>query len=328
LTGSVVVDVNASANSLSIDDPATAVVVSARVLSISGALMNNGGIQVPPSNWLYVNGGVTDNGTIELTSGTAMNSGPIMRFTGTQQTLSGSGTIVLNSPPDGFYTKYNVAQLSLYATVTQTAGHTISGAGAIVPFAQLINQGLINANVPGETLSVQNASGPTPVVNSGTLEATNGGTLTIWSINNSGGTILASAGTIGFLGGTISSGTLATTGSSLVSILAPSNYYATLSGVTLASNSLALVAAGDELYISNGIRNNGTIVVSSGSYNQSPNGIVSFSDAGAEELSGNGSIALGEIPVITTPRRLMSADRSHKMRGIPLAALEVSAAVP
>ena len=55
--------------------------------------------------------------------------------------------------------------------LTQAAGHTISGCGQIN--AALTNQGLVNANVNGQTLSL-----PTnPMTNAATMEATNGGVL-------------------------------------------------------------------------------------------------------------------------------------------------------
>ena len=66
--------------------------------------------------------------------------------------------------------------------LTQAAGHTISGYGTIN--AALINQGLVNANVNGQTLSLATNA----MTNAGTMEATNGGVLNVeTTVNNAGG---------------------------------------------------------------------------------------------------------------------------------------------
>ena len=106
-------------------------------------------------------------------------------------------------------------------TLTQAAGHAISGEGTIN--AVLINQGLVEANL-------------------GTLSLTS-------TITNAGGTILASGGNVQIVSGAmIGGGTLASTGTSNLSLSSGS---ATLSGITLSGGSLNILA-GATLTISGG----------------------------------------------------------------------------
>ena len=147
-------------------------------------------------------------------------------FNGTQ-TLTGTGSVVL-APyyPGSTY----AAGLQITGTLTQATGHTISGAGR--DFEDVfVNQGLINANVPGDTLGTNGAS--SQLTNAGIMEATNGGILLLSSpINNAGGTILASGGTVEMTasvkqlsGGTLTGGTwIAQAGSPLL-ITSGSGYY-------------------------------------------------------------------------------------------------------
>jgi hypothetical protein len=71
--------------------------------------------------------------------------------------------------------------------VTFGSGQTISGEGAIN--ADLINNGIINANYSGQSITLQTS----PMINNNLFEATGGGTLNIngIAVNNSDGTITA-----------------------------------------------------------------------------------------------------------------------------------------
>ena len=130
-----------------------------------------------------------------------------MTFSG-NQTLSGTGSAVLNNLDAQLNTSNG-------GTLTQAAGHTISGEGTIN--AVLINQGQVEANL---------------------------GTLSLAStIANAGGTILASGGNVQIVSGaTISGGTLASMGTSN---LALSSGSATLSGITLSGGSLNILGGAD-----------------------------------------------------------------------------------
>ncbi len=145
--------------------------------------------------------------------------------------------------------------------------------------------------------------------NTNVLEATNGGLLQLGgTVNNVGGTILASGGTVQVAGAAITGGTLASSGQSAIALQLLSSF-PVLSGVTLAPGSLAVVPAGTQIVkatISNGITNNGTILVSAGGTATGAlnGGVVSFNDAGMEALSGIGSIVLAPYLTSSKPATL------------------------
>ena len=122
---------------------------------------------VPAGNGPLVANGLTNNGTIYVQGKPGSQGGMLF---GTSQTLSGSGSVV---PRAARHRHLLGTILQTNDTLTQAAGHTISGAGKFFN-ATIVNQGLVNANVPGQTLD---GSQDTGVTNSGIMEATNGGTL-------------------------------------------------------------------------------------------------------------------------------------------------------
>ena len=226
---------------------------------------------VPAGNGPLVANGLTNNGTIYVQGKPGSQGG--MLFDGSQ-TLSGSGSIVLAL--QGTDTSWTLLQTN--DTLTQAAGHTISGAGKFFN-ATIVNQGLVNANVPGQTLD---GSQDTGVTNSGIMEATNGGTLLLnYPVVNTS-TVLASGGTVQ-VAGTLSGGTLTSTGVSALQLLNSG----TLSGVTLSPSSTAVVPAGNGPLVANGLTNNGTIYVQGKPGSQ---GGMLFD--GSQTLSGSGSIVL------------------------------------
>ena len=176
--------------------------------------------------------------------------------------------------------------------------------GGILNLSNSVNNtgGTILAN--GGTL---NLTGPAQN-NAGTMEATGGGTLFIGTnVNNTGGTILNSGGTVQFSGGvTITGGTISASGGSTIQI----NTYVIISGSTLASSGTSYiesnanpdlsgvtVAPGTTFNIPygasadpwNGLTNNGTIVVGTGSGTGTAQ--LTFRNA-SQTLSGTGSIVL------------------------------------
>jgi hypothetical protein len=144
-------------------------------------LTNDAGIQIPGGSAIYITGNLVDSGTILVNSNQAY-AGTVLSFDG--GTLSGSGVITLNDST-------SLAQLG--GSLTQAAGHTINGQGDIT--AALTNSGIVNANVNGQVMYLQNN-----ITNNGTIEATNGGTLSI-----SGYTIMQGGG--GEVGATAIAGT-------------------------------------------------------------------------------------------------------------------------
>lgn len=93
--------------------------------------------------------------------------------------LSGTGTIRLDR-----------AQITGFATptpvLTNGAGHTIEGAGSVgnSSFVALVNEGLIHANVAGSSLVVSSAGGV--LTNTGTIRASNGGGISVFTPDHVG----------------------------------------------------------------------------------------------------------------------------------------------
>jgi hypothetical protein len=105
--------------------------------------------------------------------------------------INNSVTLGNTSTTGTLYTGYSSSNNSSGLT----AGHTISGQGELYNYGSFTNDGTINANLSGETLTVETPTGGTTFTNAsdGTLEATNSGNL---SISSNGATALANAGTI------------------------------------------------------------------------------------------------------------------------------------
>jgi fibronectin-binding autotransporter adhesin len=226
----------------------------------------------PAGNSTTVTGGLTNNGTIIVNSNAGGNVASLT-FSGSQ-TLAGSGSVVLN-----YLSSYAQLNTSNSGVLTQAAGHTISGYGEIN--AALINQGTVNANVNGQTLFLLTNS----MANSGTMEATSGGLLNIeTAVNNAGATILASGGNVQITGSSIAGGTLTSAGSSSFAAFSG----AALNGVTISNSSVFDIPSGQAVTVSNGLTNNGTIIVNS----NAGGNVASLTFSGSQMLAGSGSVVL------------------------------------
>jgi hypothetical protein len=152
------------------------------------SLTNTGTFQVLDGGVLFVAGTITNNATIMLKStGNATD----LRLTG-DATLRGGGTLLMqtniNNRIDG-----NTCTEHL----TNALGHTIAGGGQIgANCIVLINQGMVDANIGSATLTIDPNEGLGPVINTGTIQASNGGILQLCSgtFTNTGGMIQALAG--------------------------------------------------------------------------------------------------------------------------------------
>jgi len=164
----------------------------------SNPALNNltlaGTFNVPSAASMTLEGTITNNGTIQA-RGELIVSGAV--------TLKGSGTTVVQGG-------------TLQSTVTDklTNRQLIHGYGTfdVVP---LINQGTIAADSSTKTLTL---AGET-ITNTATMEASGGGILTIQNnttVVNSGGTIEALPGSTVNLAGTVSGGTLTTSGTGTI----------------------------------------------------------------------------------------------------------------
>jgi hypothetical protein len=146
--------------------------------TLDGVTVNND-ISVPQFALLNVVNGLTLNATMTVTAGPTQSAS--VQFSGSQ-TFGGNGQLLLVGAKFAAVFSLNPS----YAPVTLTIGPGISvhGRGTTAsmfnPYGTLINQGVIASDDPGNNFICQLAS----VVNTGTLEATNGGTLSLQKVTN------------------------------------------------------------------------------------------------------------------------------------------------
>ncbi|HEX6505803.1 MAG TPA: hypothetical protein VF011_21380 [Terriglobales bacterium] len=265
--------------------------------------------------------GLASDLTIDSDDSLSFNNGTNLTISG--NSISNAGVISLNSLGNLTYLFIaNGANLTGAGTVTMsnnsqnaidgnsgallTNKSTIQGAGQIGPHFTLANQGIINANVSGAALLVNQQANAIDT-NTATMEATNGGILQLAtggssSINNAGGTIKA-VGTgsqvqLSGQGTTISGGTLTT--SSGGSIVVPAGTGVTLSGVTNAGTFSILnnstVNLGGTIAISGTIQLNSagslTTLFTPSSATLTGAGTVTMSNNSQNAVDGNGGATL------------------------------------
>jgi fibronectin-binding autotransporter adhesin len=187
----------------------------------SGTLIVNA-VGNPPN--VNVQGALNNTGTIEILA--AADNGDQVWFqvpNGETLTLTGSGKVVMGDGTDNSYNNLPVFG-TLFSAGSLVNESTIEGTGMIGFDLDITNEGTINANVPVGTNSlVLNVTGyPDGTVNSGTMEASNGGMLNISpadSFNNTGTLTAAANSTINvnnsflnLVSGTLTGGTYNVTG--------------------------------------------------------------------------------------------------------------------
>ena len=138
------------------------------------ALSNQSTVNINNSQRLSVSGAIANTGVVRVDAG---NSSTYLMPVGSA-TFSGSGTIEMGGSNAWIYDTANAQE-----HLTQSAGHTIRGVGNI-GFAnnlRITNAGLIHADTDGGTIDIRpNNDG---LKNTGTLRASNGGTLTVTTTN-------------------------------------------------------------------------------------------------------------------------------------------------
>lgn len=237
-------------------------------------------LELGNANRLNLSGTIANAGTIQLLA--VGNYTDLVTASG-GATLSGGGTITLS----------NSANNRIYGATSTTTlineNNTISGAGQLgVNILQLDNRSTISASYSGATLEIDpSGSG---VINTGTLQAINGGILRLDSgtFTNTGGMIHAATGSrVDLASAAIVGGSLSTAGTGVIRTVNAGN---TLGGVlTLTLDSqLALNNATNLTLLSSGTFTNlGTITL---------NGAANFTDlilsGGDLTLGGTGQIAL------------------------------------
>jgi hypothetical protein len=243
------------------------------------------------------------SGAITLSNGTTLTagSGTINKITGTlnlgttavatlaltgqlqltgNTTFSGPGAVVMTS------TSGNTGQIGTNGTAfTLTNNSTIAGSGligsdasAVFPNLSLTNNGTINANSNGATLGV--GGNGALIVNTGLLEATNGGILALSTsnpLNNNGGNITATgAGSIVQISNTtIQGGTLNTSSGGVMETAGTIGLDASTHGAITISNGSTLTAG------------TGTINEITGTLNLGTTASATLALEGQMQLTGN-----------------------------------------
>ena len=207
-------------------------------------LTNNAYLDVQANNSVLAVDGptLTNNGTIKLTRNTGMGDGR-MRVD-SDVTMAGTGELLCGAD---IYTESG-------STLTNGPAHLIhEGAGSIR--AALVNEGTVDADLAGYAISLRNE----PKTNNATMEASDGGTLDIYTTVNQGpaGQIVADGGAVRLIDGTVVGGTLNSTGGSTISTVSGTiNTIADLTNegyLDVINNGSVLVVAGTT------VTNNGTI---------------------------------------------------------------------
>ncbi|GMU84055.1 MAG: hypothetical protein AMXMBFR47_39250 [Planctomycetota bacterium] len=224
-------------------------------------------------------GGLTDNGAITLNPSGA-NAITNMRLVSPTATIGGNGAIHLNANAANLDTAH-LATLNGGYLLTNAAGHTIDGTGRIR--VQMLNNGLVEANISGATLEVHEHLKQ----NRSIMRARSGGILSFSavSVDNAGGQIIAdgASSVIGFNSMSLGGGRISTTNGGESSI---SN--STFDDVTLSGTHY--LNAATALYLNaGGITNNGVLTIN-------PTGVNAVThfrlNVPAATIDGNGEIAL------------------------------------
>jgi YVTN family beta-propeller protein/adhesin HecA-like repeat protein len=231
---------------------------------------------------IFLQGTINNTGNFQVNAGA--NSSFLTMTAGV--TLTGGGMVTLSSTAG-----QGTAALATAngAQVLTNVNNTLQGTGVIgYNGLQLANQGTVNANVLGGTLTMN----PGAFTNQGLIEATAGGILAL-----SGSTISNSAGTIKVSGATstvqfvnnarIEGGTVATANNGVLTI--PSGNSISLDGSTLGPLTLVGTYVGannTDTYLYGSIVNNGNIQLNAAANN------TFLIMATAVSLTGSGTVTL------------------------------------
>lgn len=246
--------------------------------SIPNGVLNTGNVEVSSGNTGLLQNTVTNPGTIQVASGTLFMAGNV--------TLTGSGSLLMSGSSNLEQNTTSVGPPGGSLTNQQL----IHGAGTFYDLP-LTNQATIEADNKSAPLSLETAT-----TNTGTLEASGGATLEIYSgqtVSNAGGILEALTGSTVLLEGTVSGGTLETSRTGVIE-----SEDGTLDGtVNVPTNTGKLtVRNGDYLYTQGTINNDGTIALGTNSCIW-PNEATTLTGSGKVTMAansciyGNGSLA-------------------------------------
>jgi hypothetical protein len=302
-------------------------------------LSNSGTINLfEPGSTLAITGTgtLTNSGTLNLTQGT-------LKFSSSSATLTGGGTLTLGNSSG---TETGTIQVGSGDTGTLTnSNNTITGYGNLGNGTlTLVNHGTISANgsVSSGALTVQPGSGG--MTNTGTISATNQGTLVLeGTFNNKGGTIEAlgeSGGTVNATvemaaGTVINGGTLSTTTVGSNTGVIENAGTVTLNGVTNAgtytdsagtttkldgtiTNTGSITLSGSTLSLGNDVTLNGagTVVLSNSATNLITGATSGLTLTNANTIEGAGTIS--NLGIVNTGT--IAANQSTKLIILPSSA--------
>jgi len=198
---------------------------------------------------------------------------------GSNVTLSGGGAVTMKSNTGTAFLRGSGVTLTNTNDTIQGAGN-IGDSGALA----IANQATIDANASSQTLNLSQGGGV--VTNTGTLEATAGGTLQIFSkVTNTGGAITANGGTVNIDSATITGGALNATGTNVMETVGSSD----LVGVTISTGSTYTTADGATTQLDTSLTNKGTFLINGSAGNAIVNlgSNVTLSGGGAVTMKSN-----------------------------------------
>ncbi|MFZ0309907.1 MAG: hypothetical protein WAL89_17165, partial [Candidatus Sulfotelmatobacter sp.] len=275
--------VPSSSDAVTIGTASAAVVLANNQTGSFGtlALSNSGdSLTVDNNAELEASGNISNAGTITMSAG----GNSTQLYLENSLTLSGTGTLNLNSSNSQYTGLVNGVAGSTLTTSSNITGAGTVGNGAL----NLVNSGTINANMSGLNLVVNpDTCGTCGSTNTGTLEATGGATLTLsggtWTQTGAGEITAAASSTVNLTNSvSITGGTLSTTGSGVVSNAA--NQTVILTNVT--NTGTYQIQNNGETAISGTLTNNGTITMEAGG------NVTELYLTGNTTLSGSGTVNL------------------------------------
>jgi len=245
-------------------------------LSIAGLVLSNpmATLDIQGGRTLIIAGGVFSNDGLVRIDSNGSSADGVLRFD-VNTAHAGTGIMRLNSNSN--------ARLETGAGAVLTNNARIEGGGII--HADLINNAIVEATGVLELRTADKS-------NAGTMRAATGGLLAIETIaiNNTGGVIDANEGTVRTIAGvsSITGGTLTSSGAGVHQVVASADL--TLDAVT--NNAALDIQGGGDLFITNGLTNNGFIHIDSNG--SSADGVMTFVDSAT--LGGTGTTRLRQNP--------------------------------
>ncbi len=265
----------------------------------------NGNFAVSGNNSVNIVNGLTLNGVATLGDAAVPSQFGFMSFAGAQ-TLGGSGTVVFGNSNsiNGLY------QSTAGAALTIGSGITVRGKSGSLgyhpnvsssPTAIVVNQGIIQADVPSGTITIRTGGGS---LNAGTIKAIGSGNVVVEGANwTSTGTLESAEGSVATINASVAnvgqtivlngSGTFLLSGAitgGTISVASGAKVFqsGTLDGVTINGN--FAVSGNNSVNVVNGLTLNGVATLGDAAV-PSQFGFMSF--AGAQTLGGSGTVVFG-----------------------------------